>query len=414
MRIFRQEFGKGDDFCQKITYLTTGRDPHDLIQDFRNSYDPRIAVTVDMIATGTDIKPVEIVMFLRTVKSRLLFEQMKGRGVRVIDPTELQAVTPDAAAKTHYVIVDCVGATEAEVSDTQPMERKRSVSFKALLEHVALGGTDPHVYSSLADRLARLNLECGPKEHQRIEQASGGKSLADITSDLVTALDPDQQAAEARKRFNLLEDAEPTEEQLDEVMPAMLARAAETLATKSALRQVLQEVKQQLEQVIDEISKDVLLEAGHSADAKENARALVQSFEKFIADNKDEMTALQFFYSRPYRERLRVRRYPQTRRHHRGAAARVDPERLWSAYAALEKDKVRGASAKRQLTDIVSLIRFALHQEDELVPFPDKVRTRFANWIAQQENRGRKFSPEQMRWLEMIRDHVATSVENHA
>ena len=411
VRIFRQEFGKGDDFCQKITYLTTGRDPHDLIEDFRNSYDPRIAVTVDMIATGTDIKPVEIVMFLRTVKSRLLFEQMKGRGVRVIDPTELQAVTPDAAAKTHYVIVDCVGATEAEVSDTQPMERKRSVSFKALLEHVALGGTDPHVYSSLADRLARLNLECGPKEHQRIEQASGGKSLADITSDLVTALDPDQQAAEARKRFNLLEDAEPTEEQLDEVMPAMLARAAETLATKSALRQVLQEVKQQLEQVIDEISKDVLLEAGHSADAKENARALVQSFEKFIADNKDEITALQFFYSRPYRERLRyddIRKLVDTIE----APPRAwTPERLWSAYAALEKDKVRGASAKRQLTDIVSLIRFALHQEDELVPFPDKVRTRFANWIAQQENRGRKFSPEQMRWLEMIRDHVATSVE---
>jgi type I restriction enzyme, R subunit len=91
VRIFRQEFGKGDDFCQKITYLTTGRDPKDLIQDFRNSYNPRIAVTVDMIATGTDIKPVEIVMFVRTVKSRLLFEQMKGRGVRVIDPTELQA-----------------------------------------------------------------------------------------------------------------------------------------------------------------------------------------------------------------------------------------------------------------------------------------------------------------------------------
>jgi type I restriction enzyme, R subunit len=235
VRIFRQEFGKSDDFCQKITYLTTGHDPKDLIQDFRNSFNPRIAVTVDMIATGTDIKPVEIVMFMRTVKSRLLFEQMKGRGVRVIDPTELQAATPDAAAKTHFIIVDCVGATEAVLSDAQPMERKKTVPFKALLEHIALRGTDPDYYSSLANRLARLNLECGPKENQRIEAASGGIPLADITKAIVIALDPDQQEAEARKQFNLPADAQPTKEQLEKTSAAMLAHAAEPLAIHSIL-----------------------------------------------------------------------------------------------------------------------------------------------------------------------------------
>jgi len=411
VRIFRQEFGKGDDFCQKITYLTTGRDPKDLIQDFRNSYNPRIAVTVDMIATGTDIKPVEIVMFMRTVKSRLLFEQMKGRGVRVIDPTELQAVTPDAAAKTHFVIVDCVGATETELSDTQPMERKKTVSFKAILEHVALGGTDPDYHSSLANRLARLNLECGPKENQRIEQASGGRPLADLTKAIVEALDSDHQEAEARKRFNLPAEIEPTEEQLGQAASALLARAAEPLATRPALRQVLLEVKQQLEQMIDEVSKDVLLEAGHSADAREKARALVQSFEKFIADNKDEIDALQFFYSQPYTRRLKYADIRKLADAIESPPRSWTPERLWKAYATLEKDKVRSASAARQLTDIVSLIRFALHQEDELVPFPEKVRERFASWIAQQGNKGREFTPEQMRWLEMIRDHVATSVE---
>jgi len=364
-----------------------------------------------MIATGTDIKPVEIVMFLRSVKSRLLFEQMKGRGVRVIDPTELRAVTPDAAAKTHYIIVDCVGATEAELSDTQPMERKPSLKLEALLEHVALGGTDPDCYSSLANRLARLNLECGPKEHQRIEQASGGKSLADITKAIVDALDADNQEAEARRQFNLPPDVEPSEEQLKKAAEATLTRAAEPLATKPGLRQVLQEIRQQLEQVIDEINKDALLEAGYSADARQKARALVNDFEKFIADNKDEITALQVFYSRPYKERLRYADIRKLADAIEAPPRGWTPERLWEAYAALEKDKVRGASAKRQLTDIVSLVRFALRQEDELVPFPDKVRTRFANWIAQQENRGRRFTPEQMRWLEMIRDHVATSVE---
>lgn len=411
VRIFHQEFGKGDDFCQKITYLTTGRDPKDLIQDFRNSFNPRIAVTVDMIATGTDIKPVEIVMFMRTVKSRLLFEQMKGRGVRVIDSTELQAVTPDATAKTHFIIVDCVGAAEAALSDTQPMERKKAVPFKALMEYVALGGTDPDYYSSLANRLARLNLECGPKENQRIEATSGGVPLADITKAIVAALDADQQETEARKQFNLPANVQPSEEQLEKAAAAMLTRAAEPLATKPALRQVLLELKSLGEQTIDEISKDELLEAGQSSEAKEKARALVQSFQKFIAGNKDEITALQFFYSRPFRERLKYDDIRKLADAIQMPPQSWTPERLWNAYAMLERNKVRGAAAARQLTDIVSLIRFALQQDDELIPYPDKVKARFVNWIAQQENRGRKFTTEQMRWLEMIRDHVATSVE---
>ena len=100
VRICREVFDKGNDFCQKITYRTTGIKPADLIASFRNSYNPRIAVTVDMIATGTDIKPMEIVFFMRSVVPQGFFEQMKGRGVRVIEETALQAVTPDAKRKT--------------------------------------------------------------------------------------------------------------------------------------------------------------------------------------------------------------------------------------------------------------------------------------------------------------------------
>ncbi|NCQ36029.1 restriction endonuclease subunit R, partial [bacterium] len=93
VRIIREEFGKGDEFCQKITYKVTWKKPEDLISDFRNSYFPRIAVTVDMIATGTDIRPLEILLFMRAVRSRLLYEQMLGRGTRVVSPTELMNVT---------------------------------------------------------------------------------------------------------------------------------------------------------------------------------------------------------------------------------------------------------------------------------------------------------------------------------
>src|SRR4030066_462972 len=126
VKIIREEFGKGNEFCQKITYKTTGRRPDELIAEFRNSYFPRIAVTVDMISTGTDIKPLEIVFFMRTIKSLTYFEQMKGRGVRVINDTDLQSVTPDAKSKTHFVIIDAVGVCEHDKTDSRPLERQRN------------------------------------------------------------------------------------------------------------------------------------------------------------------------------------------------------------------------------------------------------------------------------------------------
>jgi len=409
--IIREEFGRGNQFCTKITYKTTGKKPADLIQDFRTGYNPRIAVTVDMIATGTDIRPVEIVMFMRSVKSKVLFEQMKGRGVRVVSPDELRGVTPDAAAKTHFVIVDCVGITETELADTQPLERKRSVSFHALLEHVAMGGTDPEMISSLASRLTRLDKQCGETEHVRIRDASSGLDLGDITHGLIQALDPDTQVARARQEAGLAEEQAPTEEQVAEAGKKLLKEAAQPLATNPPLRRLLDELKTQFEQIIDEISQDTLLGAGLSADAREKAKALVQSFEEYLEAHKDEIDALQFFYSQPYRDRL----------HYGDIKALADaigapprawtPEKLWRAYELLDKDKVRGASGQRLLTDIVSLIRFALRQDERLRPFGEQVQERFHAWMQQQANKGRQFTPEQSRWLEMIRDHIATSLE---
>jgi len=260
VEIVRDEFGRGNAFCQKITYKVTSATPRDLIQAFRNQYEPRIAVTVDMVATGTDIRPIEIVMFMRAVKSRVLFEQMKGRGVRIIDPNDLRAVSgPDAIAKTHFVIVDCVGLTETELADTQPLDRKRTVSLKALLEHVAMGGTDPDLLSSLASRMARLAQQCGPEEHARVAEASGGPGLPDLCRAIVEGLDPDRQVAQARLAGGVPEGAEPTEAQVKQAAEALLKRAAAPLATRPALRQLLEDLKREVEQVIDEVSLDEVL-----------------------------------------------------------------------------------------------------------------------------------------------------------
>jgi type I restriction enzyme R subunit len=412
VEIVRDEFGRGNAFCQKITYKVTAAKPRDLIQAFRIQYEPRIAVTVDMVATGTDIKPIEIVMFMRAVRSRVLFEQMKGRGVRIIDPNDLQAVSgADARAKTHFVIVDCVGMTETQFSDTQPLERKPTVSMKALLEHVAMGGTDPRVLSSLASRLSRLDKECGPEEHARIADVSGGLPLAAICRGIVEGLDPDRQIAEARRMFDVAEAETPAEAQVVKAAEKLLKTASAPLATNPALRMLLADLKRELEQVIDEVSQDELLEAGASEEAKEKARALVTSFERFIEENKNEIDALQFFYAQPYSRRLSFKDIRQLAEAIKAPPRSWTPEKLWRAYETLGKDKVRGASGKRLLTDIVSLVRFAVHKDDELVPFGDHVRERFAQWLAQQREHGRPFTQEQEHWLEMMRDHIATSVE---
>ena len=153
-----------------------------------------------------------------------------------------------------------------------------------------------------------------------------------------------------------------------------------------------------------------MLEATFSKDAIDRAKGVVQSFEKFIVDNKDEITALQVLYSKPYKQRLTFEAVKEL------AEAIHQPPRLWtesqlwSAYAALEKSRVKGASGKRILTDLVSLVRFAIHQDNELIPCPERVNANFRAWLARQESSGKKFTEEQRRWLEMIKDHIAASL----
>ena len=409
VQIVREEFGRGNEFCQKITYKTTGAKPEELLAAFRNSYNPRVVVTVDMIATGTDIKPLEIVVFMRSVKSRNFFEQMKGRGVRVIDDSDLKGVTPDAAAKTHFVIVDAVGVTEGSLVDSQPLEKKRSVAFEALLQDVALGIADEETISSLAGRLARLDRQLGEPDRKAIAEAAGGPTLRDLVAGLVAALDPDAHMAAARAAAGLPPNEEPTAEQTLAAKEQLLTEAAKPLAANPALRQKLVETKTRFEQTIDTVSLDELVGAGFSAAAAERARGLVGGFEAYLEEHKDEIAALQILYARPYGQRLRYKEIKALAEAIQAPPRAWTPEALWQAYEMLDKRKVRGSGGKL-LTDIVSLVRFALGLEDELVPYPERVAARYAAWLAQQEAGGRRFTLEQRRWLDDIRDHVAASL----
>lgn len=411
--IIREEFGKGNDFCKKITYRTTGERPEDLLASFRNSYNPRIAVTVDMISTGTDIKPLECLIFMRDVRSRTYFEQMKGRGTRTIDETDLAAVTPDAGHKTRFVIVDAVGVCHTDKTDSRPLERKHSVPFDQLLRSVALGNRDEDTLSSLAGRLARLEQEIDDKGREEIENILRGNvqvnvpTIRQLTYQILESLDPDKQIERAKESFKT---EAPTEQQVQKATET-LAKTACAPFDNPKLREVLADVKKRLEQTIDTVSKDTLLYAGSDEKAKEKTRTIVESFKKFIEENKAEITALQILYSKPYGSRhLTYEDIKQLAEAIRKPPYNLTPELLWHAYQQLEQSKVRGAGAQKLLTNIISLVRFAIGEADALEPFPQTVDQRFRRWLAKQEELGREFTPEQVEWLAMIKDHIATSV----
>ena len=403
VRIVREVFDKGNDFCQKITYKTTGVSTDDLLSRFRNSYDPRIVVTVDMIATGTDIKPVEIVFFMRNVRSRSFFEQMKGRGVRTISSTEFEGVTPDAKEKLRFVIVDAVGVTESELSDSYTLDRKKTVSFDKLLDLISMGSRDPDLLSSLASRLARLDRQLSARDRQAIESTAGGASLPELISGLIRATDPDA-ALEAAQQMTGEE--EPGEEAVEQARQELLESGAQPFAANPQLRQLLVDIHKSYEQTIDTVSVDQLIEAGFS---DEQAGRLVQSFQEFIQENRDEITALQVLYARPFRQRLRFDDIKELADMLRLPPRAWTTERLWQAYRQLDQSRVRG-SGQRALADIVSLVRYAMGEEEELVPFDARANERFEAWMATQEADGRTFTAEKRRWLEDIRDHIAGSV----
>jgi type I restriction enzyme R subunit len=415
VHICREVFGKGNDFAKKITYKTYNPETkryeksETLIQEFRTSPQLRIAVTVDMIATGTDIKPLECLLFLRDVRSRVYFEQMKGRGTRVLTPTDLQAVSgADARAKTHFVIVDAVGVCESDKTDSRPLEKKPTVAFDKLLLGVALGKRDEDTLTTLAGRLARLERELTREDKKELKELTDGKSLGDLARNLLNACDPDIIAEKATNKPG----AAPQEVAPEKFEAAKKQLILEACAPfdKPALRDTLVKLKQQNEQTIDTVTADVVTHRGFDAAARAKATGLLKSFRDYIEQHKAEITALQILYSRPYKQRLTEKLLKELEKKLRDNHAAWTEDRLWDAFAATAPGKVKGRSQAGRFADLVALVRFALEQQPVLAPFADSVSERFNEWLMDKAKAGVTFQSEQLVWLNLIRDHIATSL----
>ncbi|MXW57869.1 MAG: DEAD/DEAH box helicase [Acidimicrobiia bacterium] len=407
VQIVREEFGLGNQGAVKITYRSgeSGESAEQLLQKFRTDYPTRIAVTVDMIATGTDVKPIECVVFMRMVRSRNFFEQMKGRGVRVIDSDHLRTVTPDAKAKDRFVIVDAVGVTEADLHDTVPLERQRHVSFDKLLDQIGLGVRDPDVVSSVASRLARLDRRITAEDRAEVESVAGVE-LSDLVRQITDALDPDRQLEAAAAETG---NDDPDPQQVAAATQRLIAEAVQTLSGNPELREKLVDIRRSYEQVIDTASKDRVISGEFSVDAADRARTQVESWKRFIEDHKDEITALEVLYSQPYGGGLTYNDIKELVSAIGRPPHRWTPDILWKAYETLDQSRVR-SSGHRVATDLVSLVRYALGNSTELVAYPDLVNERFEVWLNQQQTSGTDFTTDQLAYLNLIKSRIASSL----
>ncbi len=410
IKIIREEFDEGNDFCKKVTYKTE-EDPKSVLNRFRNSYYPRIAVTVDMIATGTDVKPLEVLLFMRDVKSINYFEQMKGRGTRTIDKDKLLQITRMANSKTHFVIIDAIGATKSKKTDSRPLERKPSVAMKDLLGAITMGVEDEDLFLSLSNRLIRLEKQITDKEKDKLLEYSGGKNLKQITKELINAFDPDAIENRAQEKIEKLPSKdrppEKEEETKKEAQHELIQEAASTF--NGELNEYLENVRKVHEQIIDHINIDSVTRSEWDSFSVDKAKETIKNFSDYLEKHKDEIKALSIFYNQPYNRRnITFNMIKEVMDKLKLEKPQLAPDYVWKAYAAVEDVKSR--QPKDELTALVSLIRRVCGIDSELKAFDKTIDENFKNWIFKQ-NAGQhnRFSQEQMDWLRMIKDHVVSS-----
>lgn len=407
--IVREEFAEENKFCKKITYRSE-EDPKTVLSQFRNDYYPRIAVTVDMIATGTDIRPLEVLVFMRDVKSRSYYEQMKGRGTRTCSLEQLKATgTPSAKyTKDHFVIIDAIGVESSQKTDSRPLEKAPGISLKDLLNNVSMGNTSEEMLSTLANRLIRLDKQINEKEKVTFAENANGKSINQVVAQLLNAHDPD----------TLFKIKESVEEEMKGQAPDKIAQVIsekkQALIDISIdvfhnpdLRNYIIDVRRKYDQIIDTINIDEIHNIGWVKDQHEAAQLTIETFKNWIYAHKEEITALQLFYGQPYQRRdLTYKMIKECYEKLVSDQPNLAPAKVWRSYEQVEK--VAG-SAKNELVALVSLIRRVIGLDDVLISYDKTVDAKFKEWVFKQQAGNLKFTEEQMNWLRMIKDYVTGS-----
>lgn len=384
VRITREVFAKGNDFCKKITYNIGNEKPEELIKAFRIDPNFRIAVTVDMIATGTDIKALEVLIFMRDVKSKNYYEQMKGRGVRTINENDLQSITPNATKKDKFYIIDAVGVTQSPKNLHAPLERKKGVSFEKLLNEIAVGKSDDESISTLAVRVANLQTKLDKEDEEKIINLCG-KNLNQIANELLNTIDAD---------FTNDKSEDEIQNAKDEALKPFYS---------PIFRQTLLEFAKKSKLYIDELSVDKVI----SVQNLQNPKELIKNFKEFIHANKDEITALSIIFSQSYKTRfLTYELIKELETKLKSANLKFQTENLYNAFNATLPEKVKSKTPLKSLMDLIQIVKFAIGFTDELESFSSRANSMFELWKGRQIQKGINFSPAQLDFLNLIKEQI--------
>jgi len=404
--IVREEFAAGNEFCKKITYKIDN--PKEVLNDFRNSPRFRIAVTVDMIATGTDIKPLECLLFMRDVKSKNYFEQMKGRGTRTLDMDSLQKVSSTAkAAKDRFVIVDAIGVSLSLKTDIRPMEKNPGMPLKELMYAIAVGKREEEYFTTLANRLARLNTQITVNEKKQFAEIANGKSVSQVVKELLDAFNPDVIEDIENEVRSKMTGAAPIEiEESIKIKTENFQTDVAKIFTPD-LRDYIENVRRGHEQKIDLLNPDEIIFVGWSKENTEKASELIENFKVWMDMHKDELTALQIFYRQTFRMReLTYTMIKEVLEKLKTDKPNLAPLNVWRAYEALEKSN---GSPRNELTAIVSLLRKISGIDATLTTFDKTVDKNFQAWVFKKQAGAVKFNEDQMQWLRLMKEYVTNS-----
>ena len=392
-KVFKDEFPDKklpEHFAQLITCKSGNS--NQLISDFRNNKDFRIAITVTLVATGTDVRPLEVLVFMRDINSEVLYTQMKGRGCRTIDDDKLRNVTTNANSKDFYYLIDAVGVTEHEKSMPTPNGgegRKKVLSLKDLLEHLAHGEVSNENLNLLAGYLSNVNKKAEPEDLIELNELIKTTAIKQICLDIYAAIDPDNKAFPEYKDIN-----DPNTER-----KALIS----ALINNVKARKKLLEVNAGFIKIAVE-ETDKLISAGFS---KEQSKQYIDSFEKYLEENKDEVEALRILYNQ---KKVAIT-YSMLKDLEKKLLAynnQFKSEFLWTCYQTLngESGKVKPLNKETELgvlTNLIPLVRYGYKIDNELVSLKRRFGSYFNLYCGQA---WRKFKPEQVEIVQQIAEYI--------
>ncbi|WP_443681018.1 type I restriction-modification enzyme R subunit C-terminal domain-containing protein, partial [Phocaeicola plebeius] len=388
VQIAKEVFGRTDDrFVQKITY--SAGDSNELIRQFRNDKDFRIAVTCTLVATGTDVKPLEVVMFMRDVESLPLYIQMKGRGVRTIGDEQLRNVTPNAFSKDCFYLVDAVGVTEhaQTVAPIDDGPTTKTITLKELLERISHGYIPDEYLKRLAATLARIYNKADNSQRNEFARLSHD-DMKELSARIYDALER-----------GTLPPFVSTEENNNERKGLVSPLANHADARKYLLILAAGFVNTLMP------GEDTLISKGFSI---EDAKNTTDAFEEFCKENADEIEALRIIYNNEG-EPITYSMLKDLENKLKMANNHFTPKQIWNSYAILSPNKVKRSTTKEEsdaLTNIIQLVRFAFRQIERLDSVVTTSKQYFNLWLGQTQ---REITDKQREVISCIVDYIASN-----